>query len=1054
MVRVLLLGAPSVELDGERVELPPGRPGELLGWLALHPGAHSRRELAGRFWPDVLDASARASLRNALYELRQALGAGVLRATREQVGLDAGVWVDALAFAALLEQDRLEEALALVRGALMEGRDEDWVYAERERQNAAEALAHARVARDAEAAGDLSGAVTAARRRAALDPLSEESHRELMRLLAAAGDQPAALAVYARLEERLRHELGIVPSAEARRLAGLLRGAGELPAPALPAALARTYGSPLVGRRKAISALRAEWEAACAGTRRVVLLTGEPGIGKTRLASEFARAAFAGGALVLYGRAHEEPLVPYQPLAEALRPFGELARHVSADALVTSDPAGARYRLFETVAATLGIGTRPVLLVLDDLHWADGPTAHLIRHVASYDPAPLLILGTCRDAEPLADLIADLRRDGLLVRIALEPLSAADVDTLAAQWPGANAPAGLAERTGGNPFFVEEVLRAARETGELGVPQSVRDVLAQRLARLGPEANRVLALAAVAGREFGLEVLTEDHEAVVAALEAALAAELIREEPRAPGRYAFVHALVREAIYTGLSRARRALLHGEIAVVLPEERVEERAHHFWQAGMGEQAVEASVLAGRRAAAQLAYEDAAAHFGRALELAPGAGLLLERGEALLRGGEVESARACFDEAAALTSDPLGLARAALGRSGLGVTVLGHDEATVALLERALAALPDGERALRARLLGRMAIELYHASQPRREELSAEAVGLAREAAAPDALADVLSARHVALWSPRHLDERLALAGEMIGLAPDRERALQGRNWRVLDLLEQGDLAAAEREIAEHGRLADELRLPGYQWWTPMWRAMLAVARGRFEEAERLRAEALTIGRRAGDRVAELFAWIQTTYVRFEREARLGAPDVPDPLAVQAVQTALRCDLPLLYAEAGRVDDARRELDALAAAGWAAVADDMNHLASLAGLAQGAAALRDAARAGELYARLLPYRSRVVLIGRGAICLGPAELYLGILAAGDAAAAHFDAAIAWAREHDARPWLAWALALRGVPDAHALAAELGLGRLIARLNRPAAAPPSPPSRAPAG
>jgi hypothetical protein len=128
--------------------------------------------------------------------------------------------------------------------------------------------------------------------------------------------------------------------------------------------------------------------------------------------------------------------------------------------------------------------------------------------------------------------------------------------------------------------------------------------------------------------------------------------------------------------------------------------------------------------------------------------------------------------------------------------------------------------------------------------------------------------------------------------------------------------------------------------------------------------------------------------------------------------------------------------------------------MNHLASLAGLAQGAAALRDGPRAAELYARLLPYRSRAVLIGRGAICLGPAELYLGVVAEGDVAEAHFDAAIAWAQEHDSRPWLAWALALRGAPGAEAVASELGLGRLLARLNRPAAAPPSPPSRAPAG
>jgi hypothetical protein len=189
----------------------------------------------------------------------------------------------------------------------------------------------------------------------------------------------------------------------------------------------------------------------------------------------------------------------------------------------------------------------------------------------------------------------------------------------------------------------------------------------------------------------------------------------------------------------------------------------------------------------------------------------------------------------------------------------VTVLGHDPETVALLEEALGAVTDD--GLRARLLGRVAIELYHSSVARREELSAEALARARRAGAPDALADALSARHVALWSAPHLAERLALADEMVA-SGDRERALQGRNWRVLDLLEAGDVEAARREIDEHAARADELRLPGYQWWAPMWRAMLAFLEGRIDDAVALRAEAVEIGRRANDQVAELFNWIQT------------------------------------------------------------------------------------------------------------------------------------------------------------------------------------------------
>jgi tetratricopeptide (TPR) repeat protein len=561
-----------------------------------------------------------------------------------------------------------------------------------------------------------------------------------------------------------------------------------------------------------------------------------------------------------------------------------------------------------------------------------------------------------------------------------------------------------------------------------------------------------------------------DGEALVAALDAALGAHLIREEAPA-GRYAFTHALVREAIYAELSAARRALLHGRVAAAL--ERLDgdaaELAHHFVAAGgPRDKAVEHAARAGRQALAQLAYEEAARHFDRALELAPDAPeLLTGLGDARLRAGDVAASRASFSAAAAVArerGDGELLARAALGRSGLGVTVLGHDPETVALLEDALRALGDRSPALRARLLGRLAIELYH-SPPvaRREELSGEALALARAAGEPGALVDALSARHVALWSPPHLDERLALAEEMVALAEadgDREGALQGRNWRVLDLLERGDVAAARRAIDEHGRMADELRLPGYQWWAPMWSAMLAFLDGRLADAERLRAEAVEIGRRASDRVADLFSWIQTVIVDLEREPIApGAPaDVPDRLAVQAVQSAFRSDLPLIYAEMGRTEDARRELEALAAERFAGVASDMNWLASMAGLAQGAALLAEPARAAELYELLLPYRARTVLVGRAALCLGPVELYLGVLATALArfedAERHLDAAAQWADAAGARPWAAWTkvhraelLAARGEAGAAAaLAAEaedearaLGWGRAAGRARR---------------
>jgi hypothetical protein len=332
-----------------------------------------------------------------------------------------------------------------------------------------------------------------------------------------------------------------------------------------------------------------------------------------------------------------------------------------------------------------------------------------------------------------------------------------------------------------------------------------------------------------------------------------------------------------------------------------------------------------------------------------------------------------------------------------------------------------------------------------------------VALARGAGDAAALLDALSARHVALWSPPHLEERLALADEMIARATaagDRERALQGRNWLVLDLLERGNVSEAEREIAVHAALADELRLPGYQWWAPMWQAMLAFLRGDVDAAARLREQAVEIGRRAGDQVAELFNWIQLVFEDLEREPV--APDtdldVPDRVAVQAVLSAFRSDLPLLYAEMGRTDDARRELQSLAADGFAGVAGDMNWLAGISGLGQGAALLGDRGRAAELYDLLLPYRDRAVLVGRAALCLGPVEMQLGLLAIAlgqfDAAERHLAAAAAWAERVGARRWAVWTavhradlLARRGEGGAHAEAAaaeadRLGFGRAAAR------------------
>lgn len=556
VVRVRLLGRVSVEVDGAAVPLPPGRATELLAWLAAHPGMHPRSRVAPVFWPDVPDATARASLRTALWSLRKVLGEDVLTLDRSDIGL-AGVWVDLFDEAG---------AGADGTGPVLAGIDAEWadeVRADHGRRTAARLAAEGEAA---EAAGDRRGAAAAARGLAALDPYSEEHHRLVLRRLVAAGEPAAAAREHEAFRRRLWDDLRVRPSPETRDFAaGLVaaepapEAAGPLPSE-LPARLARAARHAFVGRDDEHDRLRAGWARAAAGDGPVLmLLCGEPGIGKSTLAARFAAGVQADGGAVLFGEAAEDELLPAEPFMDALDERHSLAPAELVDVI--------RGRV-EAAASSGG----PLLLVLDDFHWADTVSMAVLRRLARSRSARRLGLlvayrpdGGSRSR--FAELVDDV--DGA-VRIELGPLSADTTTVLLEQIDPALSK--QAERihadTGGNPLFVHELgryLLEAPSSARSSVPDTVRNLAMARLSRLSPPAHEVVLAAAVLGMRAELPLVADmvTGADTLGALEEAAALGLIDEE--AAGVHVFRHSLVRTALYLGMSRTRRAELHRRAA---------------------------------------------------------------------------------------------------------------------------------------------------------------------------------------------------------------------------------------------------------------------------------------------------------------------------------------------------------------------------------------------------------------------------------------------------------------------------------------------------------
>ena len=856
-------------------------------------------------------------------------------------------------------------------------------------------------------------------------------------------------------------------------------------------------GPVFVGRQRELAELRAGLEDAVGGRGRFFLVVGEAGIGKTRLAEELAREAAERGGVALWGRCWEgEGAPPYWPWVQVIRallqgvPAEELRPAVGAGApylvplvpelgerfrdlpALSTSPRSehARFYLFDAVATLLRSAAQrtPLVLVLDDLQWADAPSLLLLQFLAhELRDVRILLLGTYREVEvrqapAVAEILGALGRDGH--HVPLRGLGEEEVRRFLEETIG-RSPAPVLVRavhreTEGNPFFVDEIVRllvAERalerhedpSPGRFPVPQGVREAIRRRLAPLPPPAREALALASVVGREFDLAILHRacglDPEALLETLGPALAREIVVREPGGVGRYRFAHALIRETLYEELGPAERIRLHGQIGEVLeevhrtdPTPHLTALAHHFLEAAPARGADKAlvySTRAGRHAAASLAYEAAAAHFQSALEVLglarPGdererCELLLARGDVQWKSGDGRGARETFQQAAEIArriGDAPLLARSALGFAGEGSRLLWVrsevvDQPRIELLEEALHRLGDGDPGLRAQLLARLAINLYWAPEPERVvALSEEAVRLARQLGDPRLLAAVLRARWIALWRPEGAAERLAIADEILHLGErtgDRELALLGHRFRIVGFLEHGDVVATDREIEAWAQIAGELRQPLYLTDLAMWRATRAIMDGRFADGEEQAQRAVELGQREPDVQPILRHEIQTFLLHFHKGCLDQLVGRSQPRTGVPATMFQRCARAFVWSETGRQAEARRELSALAKEGFPLPRDGA-WVVSMSLLSAVAAELNDRTSAAQLYELLMPYAGRVGIFAAGLACWGSVSYHLGLLAStlGRVADAirHYEDAATVHERMGARPFLAW-------------------------------------------
>ena len=1092
-VQVRLLG--PLELTGQDgpIALSTPKLRTLLVVLAIQPNdVVSEVRLIDALWGETAPRTAAKTLQNHILRLRRVLQSGRsalliqtapggyrLDVQPDELDIAVAERLVAEARAAGLQDDRqaaaacYRHAEALWRGPSLEGfAEEPFALGEAARldelrRTAFEERVDAELAlgRHTDLVGELEAAVTR-------EPLRERRWGQLMLALYRSGRQADALRTYQRVRTMLGDELGLEPGGDLRSLEhAILIGDDALDLPPesvhvapLPSAFVPTAGRPFIGRTRQLDRLQALLdEVGGSGVRRLVVIGGEPGIGKTRLAAKLAVDARADGAISLYGRSDEALDAPFQPFIEALeqliaatdivslvaslgvraahltRLLPSLQAHMSTPMDWGGDHAAERYELFDAIDAVLERISEPapVVVVLDDLHWADSASLLLLRYLArSPRPAHVLILGTYRQTEvgrthPLAECLADLRSSGRVESLLLHGLTEIDIRELLASERGelvsSDFIAALHQQTEGNPFFIEEVMRHLEESERTAadhgeepaarlrdLPEGIRDVIGRRLSRLPPTVNEVLRVAAVIGPDFDLRTLVEvmkcGTDEVLEALDDAVAAEVVGEATGAFGVFAFTHALIRQTLYGELTATRRAQLHWRVgqafAVTRPDDLYGRAAHlaDGLLAGDPVTAVEACLAAGDHARGVLGFEQAAEQYQQVIAILDKSALDdADRRYSALEGlaaahlsmAHQEPMRTAALEAADLARTHGWAERLAdLACLFQFIDITRRDDGGIQLIDEALGAIGHRDDPKVARLLS-MRSRLSSAVLDTLDVDAADAaVAMARRLGDPADVRFALSERALALVPSPRLDELLDAANDAIKAAaskrPTRAHAMATRAL-TLGCLRAGDRPSFEMALedarAEFGLLHEELSL----FLMQVLDVVVAIADGRFAEAEQL-------GRHIVDQFssfpsAALVTTAQLGGVRLERGHHAEVIPAAERLLAEVPDQAYRTWLAVAYHDVGRTEDARRIFDQFADNDWAAVPNAWMRALPLRNLAELCARFGDPDRAGSLRPLVEPWAGQLWIAGWATSLECAADRALGQL---DTALGDFDRA----------------------------------------------------------